>query len=80
MTYRSTALLLCPAAVAGLAALLYALTRHRKSSAVLGKICDSMCGRRRRLQPAGADDTRTGMASPGVWSGEHDGVATVCRL
>ena len=41
MRLRSTALLLCPAA-AGLAALLYALTWHRNSSAVLGEIRDSI--------------------------------------
>jgi hypothetical protein len=42
MTHLSTALLLCPAAVAGLAALLYTLTRLRRSSAMLGQIRDSM--------------------------------------
>jgi hypothetical protein len=42
MTHRPTALLLFPAAAVGLAALLYALTRHRKSSAVIGEIRDSM--------------------------------------
>ena len=38
MTYRSEVLLLCPAAVAGIAALLYAVTQQRKSTAVLGDI------------------------------------------
>ena len=42
MTHRSTALLLCPVAVAGLAGLLYSLTRHRRSTAVLNEIHNSI--------------------------------------
>lgn len=35
MTYRSRVLLLCPAAVADLTALIYAANRHRKATALL---------------------------------------------
>jgi hypothetical protein len=38
MTYRSKVLLLCPAAIAGLATLLYAGLQQRKSTTVLGDI------------------------------------------
>ena len=38
MTYRSKVLLLCPAAIAGLASLLYAGLQQRKSTTVLGDI------------------------------------------
>jgi hypothetical protein len=38
MTYRSKVLLLCPAAVAGLTALIYAANRHRKATALLSDI------------------------------------------
>ena len=38
MTYGSKVLLLCPAAIAGVAALLCAVTQQRKSTAVLGEI------------------------------------------
>jgi hypothetical protein len=42
MTHRTTALLLCPAAIGGLVALIYVLTRHREPSAILGEIRDSL--------------------------------------
>ena len=38
MTYRSNVLLLCPAAIAAVAALLYAVTRQRPSTDLLGDI------------------------------------------
>ena len=38
MTYGSKVLLLCPAAIAGIAALLYAVTRQRQSTDLLGDI------------------------------------------
>ena len=38
MTYRSKVLLLCPAAIAGVAALLYAVIRKRQSTDLLGDI------------------------------------------
>ncbi len=39
MTHRT---LLCPAAIAGLAALVYVLYRHREPNAILGEIRDSL--------------------------------------
>ncbi len=66
MTHRSTAFLLFPAA-AGLAALLYTLTRHRKSSAVLGEIRDSM---NETLAETGALH-RTLRHQPGAINGIH---------
>jgi hypothetical protein len=38
MTYRSKVLLLSPAAIAGLTALIYAANRHRKATALLSDI------------------------------------------
>jgi len=42
MTDRSKVLLLCPAAIVGVAALLYAVTRRRRSTDLLGDIHQSM--------------------------------------
>jgi|BarGraIncu00222A_1022003.scaffolds.fasta_scaffold277636_2 hypothetical protein len=42
MTDRSKVLLLCPATIAGLTALIYAANRHRKATALLSDICNNM--------------------------------------
>ena len=42
MTDRSKVLLLCPAAIAGVSALLYAVSRQRKSTDLLGDIHNCM--------------------------------------